>query len=417
MPSCPISCGNWSKLYYYIVYRIIFKGLKDFILKEKFGIKNELNNHILIKSIYKYIGFIFFGFLFYWMKNRKNKNKANKTDIENAGTRFNNELIHYQKSNISKFSMRRFIIICLLYVLFLEFIEISYFYGFHDLDLWIFNIAFALIFLSRYYSINPYRHRLYSLSFIFITNFVILIIKSFQPDENGENVYKIVEKLFPSQYFCLLLIFFYILNSLSISFTRVEIKILMENKYISSYKIIFFIGSLGLILTLFVLIISTIFFHDKKDDPRYLDNFLLYCSNFTNHTWIEIFVTLLYLFICFMEYNYEILIIYYLNPIYFLISDSLYYGSQSIFSIYKIYDIKNDLTILADAFAFIGYSIYVEAIILNFCGLNKNTKMNITKRGIMESQNIEKMIEDDDEEDEDDEDKAKDKNMKELVSK
>jgi len=177
MPSCPISCGNWSKLYYYIVYRIIFKGLKDFILKEKFGIKNELNNHILIKSIYKYIGFIFFGFLFYWMKNRKNKNKANKTDIENAGTRFNNELIHYQKSNISKFSMRRFIIICLLYVLFLEFIEISYFYGFHDLDLWIFNIAFALIFLSRYYSINPYRHRLYSLNFIFITNFVILIIK------------------------------------------------------------------------------------------------------------------------------------------------------------------------------------------------------------------------------------------------
>lgn len=132
------------------------------------------------------------------MKNRKIKNKANETDIENVGTRFNNELIQYQKSNKSKFSMLRFIIICLLYVLFLEFIEISYFYGFHDLDLWIFNIAFALIFLSRYYSINLYRHRLYSLSFIFTTNFEILIIKSFQLDENGENVYKIVEKLFPS---------------------------------------------------------------------------------------------------------------------------------------------------------------------------------------------------------------------------
>ena len=103
-----------------------------------------------------------------------------------------------------------------------------------------------------------------------------------------------------------------------------------------------------------------------------------------------------------MEFNYEILIIYYLNPIYFLISDSLYYGLQSIVLVFIEFSKKNSLTVLADFFAFIGYSIYVEAIILNFCGMNKDTKIHITKRGILESENVDKIIEDEEDEEEED---------------
>ena len=121
-----------------------------------------------------------------------------------------------------------------------------------------------------------------------------------------------------------------------------------------------------------------------------------------------------------MEFNYEILIIYYLNPIYFLISDSLYYGLKPIILlICKPYE-KNNLSllsILADAFAFIGYSIYVEAIILNFCELNKNTKINIINRGILELESTEKIIEDDPEEDDDDDYKKEIKSMNDIISK
>ena len=411
MSNCPISCGNCSTLYIYIVYRIIFKGLKDFILTGIFEIKPELNNHILIKSIYKYIGFILFGFLFYKIRNSKNSDKNNKINIGKAGKKFNSELIYYKRNNANKFSMFRFIITCILYVLFLEFIEISYFYGFHDLDFWIFNIAFTVFFISKYYSIKTYRHHFCSLSFIFFTNFIILIIKSFQPDKENENnnesdkenknVYDNVLKFFPSKYFCFVIIFIYILNSLTISFTRVVTKELMELKYISHYRIIFFIGVSGFILTFFLLIISSNFFPSEGNE-KYLDDFSVYCKNFDKNIWIEILVIPFYLFISFMEFNYEILIIYYLNPIYFLISDSLYYGLQSIVSVFIEFSKKNSLTVLANFFAFIGYSIYVEAIILNFCGMNKDTKIHITNRGILESENEDKIIEDEEDEEEED---------------
>jgi hypothetical protein len=309
---------------------------------------------------------------------------------------------------------------CILYVLFLEFIEISYFYGFHDLDLWIFNIAFASFFLSIYYSIKTYRHHFYSLSFIFFTNFIILIIKSFQRDNQDINVYDNVIKFFPSKYFGILIIFIYILNSLSISFTRVVVKVLMEIKYISHYRIIFFIGAFGFLFTSLLLIISSNFFPSNRNDSKFLDNFSEYCNNFANNIWAEILVTLAYLFISFMEFNYEILIIYYLNPIFFLISDSLYYGLKSIILLICKPIEKNNLSILsilADTFAFIGYSIYVEAIILNFCGLNKNTRINIIKRANLETENIGKIIEDEEEEEEEDGNTKDIKMMKDIIPK
>ena len=407
MSNCLISCGNCSTLYLYIVYRIIFKGLKDLILIDKIEI--QLKNHTLFMSIYKYLGFILFGFLFYTIKSR---DKKNKIKIENVAQKFNTELIHYQRRNVSNFSIFRLMITCILYALFLEFIVISYFLGFHDLDFWIFNIAFALLFLSKYYSINLYKHHLYSLGFIFFTNLIILIIKSIlDGNDNDKNVYEKVEEIFHHKGFSVLIIFLFILNSLSISFTRVSTKVFMEIKYISYYRIIFFIGAFGLILSSFLLIILSIFFSDCKIGQIYgkdIDNFLKYFQDI-NNIWLEILFTLLYLFISFMEFYYEILIIYYLNPIYFLISDSLYYGLKSIFEDIQeqSFNLKNKLSILADIFAFIGYSIYVEAIILNFCGLNKNTKINITQRGILEIKNMEQICEDEEEEDEEDNDNDK----------
>ena len=140
-----------------------------------------------------------------------------------------------------------------------------------------------------------------------------------------------------------------------------------------------------------------------------MDEISVYFKNFDKNIWTEILVIPFYLFISFMEFNYEILIIYYLNPIYFLISDSLYYGLQSIVLVFIEFSKKNSLTVLADFFAFIGYSIYVEAIIFNFCGMNKDTKIHITNRGILESKNEDKNIEDEnDEEDEEEEDHKND---------
>ena len=83
MANSYISCGQISPLYLYILYSIIFKCLNDFILS--FGlIKNnvnyglfffetELNQHILIKSLFKYISFILFGIIFLYASNKNSK--------------------------------------------------------------------------------------------------------------------------------------------------------------------------------------------------------------------------------------------------------------------------------------------------------------------------------------------------------
>ena len=195
----------------------------------------------------------------------------------------------------------------------------------------------------------------------------------------------------------------------------------MEIKYISHYRIIFFIGAFGFILTFLLLIISSIFFpSNNTNDEKFLGNFFIYFEKFGNNIWAEILVIPFYLFISFMEFNYEILIIYYLNPIYFLISDSLYYGLKPIILLIckpSEYENLSLLSILADSFAFLGYSIYVEAIILNFCELNKNTKINIINRGILELESTEKIIEDDPEEDDDDDYKKEIKSMNDIISK
>ena len=88
MKTTYIGFGKISPLYLYILYSIIFKCLNDFILS--FGlIKNntnyglfffetELNQHILIKSLYKYIGFIIFGLIFLFASNKTNKNNKKR---------------------------------------------------------------------------------------------------------------------------------------------------------------------------------------------------------------------------------------------------------------------------------------------------------------------------------------------------
>ena len=414
MKTTYIGFGKISPLYLYILYSIIFKCLNDFILS--FGlIKNntnyglfffetELNQHILIKSLYKYISFILFGLIFLYTSNKTKRNNKKKE------RRKSKKLIHNKKLKVSKASKFNLLLICFLYVYFLEFVEISYSLGFHDFDLWIFNIVFALFFISRYFSIHIYNHQKYSLLFIFFTNLFLLILQSFFPKDN--NAYDATSKLFKYKLISIVIYIIYIINSFLISFSRVLGKSLMEIKNISPYFIIIIIGIFGLIITSISIYILGNYkcinkrlegicnIYDIKNDKNitsyYYDSISLYFSNLkyrknNNKTkfWVEIIIIIpLKLFFNFMTFNYEILIMYYLNPIYFLMSDSLYYGTLSLLSFiinFKDNDItKSILNLSANFFAFIGYLIYVEIIELKFCELDQNLRKTISERSTLD---------------------------------
>ena len=159
-----IDIGDLSKLYYYILYSVVFKSLSHFILSldniapnsdlSLFGFKPQLNTHLLIQSFYKYLSFIIFGMIFFYISTKKEvnnkKNNINNEKGTNSRTALGSQavLIHNNKSLINNVSTLDFLIVCIIYVVYLEIINITYELGFHRLDLWPFNIVFTSLFMQ-----------------------------------------------------------------------------------------------------------------------------------------------------------------------------------------------------------------------------------------------------------------------------
>lgn len=61
MPRCYLGKGEWSYFYNYIIFSIFFNTLKDVMIKQAIILKEK----DLLQSIYQYLGFIIFGFIFF----------------------------------------------------------------------------------------------------------------------------------------------------------------------------------------------------------------------------------------------------------------------------------------------------------------------------------------------------------------
>ena len=113
-----------------------------------------------------------------------------------------------------------------------------------------------------------------------------------------------------------------------------------------------------------------------------------------------IIVTPLFLFLEFFGFACEMLIIYYINPVYVLIRENLYYCILRFIFIlsnignYTDYITTQQFFILqsSEIVALLGYIIYLEIIELRFCGLDKDLRRNIIVRG--ERETIQKPLDD-----------------------
>ena len=131
--------------------------------------------------------------------------------------------------------------------------------------------------------------------------------------------------------------------------------------------------------------------NNRNKDKVYFDSFLVYFSNLKYQMnnkkpkfLIEvIIITPLIILIKFLQINFEILMIYYLNPIYILVYESLFYLFIGIISssLNSNFNTQSFLTILANIFSLLGYLIYAEVIELRFCGLNEKTKRILELKG------------------------------------
>ena len=224
------------------------------------------------------------------------------------------------------------------------------------------NQSLTLIFLSffmKFYS----TFRFYNYNIISVIMFATLAI--------------ILDAFIYKEAFTFILILLNILSSVLYSVELYYRKYLMDNKYISLYKIICFCGIIDfIILTILeILTINYKLFFNKQiiEIPiQYRDiktNYFLIVSG-------SILILIFYSIHIIIFY----LLIYHFTPIHAVVIDTIKISIQSIYKFkflkvfYKIYII----TLII--FSILSLFIYLEIIELKCCGLNKNIRKNILKR-------------------------------------
>ena len=414
-----IGFGRCSKYYLYILYTVIIKAVRDIIFgfidcdqrnKNDFQIFNPapiFNKHCLLQNLFRYIGFVIGGFIFQRIK--KNSSGENYKE-KSSGI----ELI-YSKDKLKKHQIRILIIIAIIYTIYYELKKLLYLMNFYFIDFWPLNIVFILIFMNLYFKIEFYNFKKCSLFFIVVTNFVLLLINTFinQPrDKEKRNEYEIYRDTMGNAAYCIPFLLIFICIYFFISFARVRIKVITTFQFISNYTIIIAIGLCGLLLTIVEIGFSEIFKCNPDEMKEafqplcqvnttnnvfYYDELKIFFTGFRELSGINIFINIIlmlfYPVINFLEILCELLIIFYLNPIYILIRDNIYNLVLRIMVV--LIRANSDISLYmtprffilesAEILALLGECVYLQLIELKFCNLDVNLNKNIIDRSKKES--------------------------------
>ena len=406
-------------LYLYILYTVIIKAVRDIIYgfididqrnKSDFVIikpKPIFNQHCLLQNLFRYIGFVIGGFIF--QKIKKNSIGENHKE-QSSGI----QLI-YTKRTLTKDHINDMIIIAVIYAIYYELKKLLYYMNFYFIDFWPINIVFIIIFMNLNFQIEFYNFKKCSLYFIVITNLVLLLINTFivQPRDPGKrNEYEIYRDTMGNAAYCIPFLLMFIFIYCFISFARVKIKVLATFEFISNYIIIIAIGLLGILLTIIEIIFSEtikcnreemkegfqpLCLFNKTENESYYDELNSFFVEFRNLSTINILINIIlmlfYPVINFLKILFELLIIFYLNPIYILIRDNIYNLVLRIMVV--LIRANSDISLymtprffileLAEILALLGECIYLQLIELKFCNFDANLNKNIINRSKKES--------------------------------
>ena len=513
-----IGLGKFNKYYWNIILSALFKLLINGAFKIDFQNYKEidhisflkdpqLNNHIFMRFIYYYLGFICLGALFQKIRIKNQKSEINKkkeinsVNTPSSETRISslskNILIH--KNYLSETSKKSFWpLFPSLIIYILNEMIIFYFNqkNYDGVNFWVLQIFFIHILLFKKKTFKLYKHQILSFAIIIILCFGIKFISSFleqcdfpirdpnnideefkekiktldpqflenerimekinktiresiiKNNEEGtracKNMYNllILKKYF--EYFIIISALGYLLGLFLHSYSAVKFKYFIDEKYISPYLIIIFIGLIGFFGSILFLIIASFipcgstkyisnFCHSAKNNYNitdktekdfeeiyYLDNFLLYIGGLNDafHPKIkdklsekikgpldgilEIIFSFLLSIFGFFKTTYDFNIIKELGVFHLLFPEVIYqFIKDIIIIIYKIAkDIIDKVQItqfifigITNIFSLIGFGIYLELIEVRFCGFDENIKENIILRSLMETKGIEEVEE------------------------
>ena len=511
-----IGFGSLNKFFWLIIASALFNLIINlsFNLKyqdkksiEQFGILNRpiLNDHIFIRFIYYYFGFIALSLIFLGIKYSKekkniifNKIKEINNDNDESTQQKKRKLIYrnYIVNNASK-SFPKLIFIILFFIL----NEMIIFYfdqkNYNVINFWVLEIFFIHFLFVKKNKLQLYKHQILAFSIIIIFSFGIKLASSFtkqceyplqdpndidekfkemtknasdiamkifnttffnntlkqliiETNNNGtracKNMYNVLILDYKFEYLILLAAFGYLLGLFLHSYSAVKFKFYIDEKYISPYLIIIFIGIIGFALSLILLLISSLkscgsnsnyinnFCHLQEynfsnnfnslnpEDTKtkyYFDNFLVYITRMkeafnphdgqngkfkygekvrkTKDGIMEIIFNFILPVLGFFKTTYDLLIIKELGIFHILYAEVIYQLIKDLIVIlYKIFSGISDNTQfiqfifigISNVFAIVGFSIYLELIEVRFCGFDENIKKNIVYRSFLEAKGI-----------------------------
>ena len=358
-----IKLGKINKKFLIPVLGGTFKLIYSFLigLNPKYEI---ITRNPFILSIYINIGMIFAFIPYLILKYRSKKAKYLK-ERQNE-SKLNIELIHYDiflKTRASKFKL---IGVSTLFDFF-QTVLINVFCSKCVYNLWFFDIIFISIFSYFLLKTNFYRHQYVSMVIILILGLFLNIIEYFKLDDktNKLDPFEIVMKF---------------LTEIFLSLNVVIVKYNLEKNYCSPYEMCIWVGFLGIILYIIVLVII-----NKLEltigDIKYPDNFSEFIEGYDFNDFIVFFSNIITSCI----YNISIFLTCdYFTPVHILIISIMkecYYYLKSMKN--YILNILGIITLILIAFTFL---IFIEIIELSVFKISYNTKNNIEKRSRIDSQ-------------------------------
>lgn len=403
MAKCFIGFGKCSYFYLYLLAYFIFNIIKRLLFNGTFEdlyFRLSIFHHNIIQNIVKYFSYIILGLIFFYIskKNKKFKKKDNEIMINNSSNSivliYNNVIITSQKHGFL------LIFICFIYICYIELLRILIFFQFSPLIFWTAHIAFIIVFMKYYFPESLHKHQIYPMIFIIIIDTILIFITSLlKMDNKDKNVYQI-----NGIFTCIFVIIFYIFIVCFFSYSEVSIKYLVDIKFFSPYKIIIFLGVMGILLTFVISLFFSVFGacnnnDDKKDKIFCYNDIIPYFDELSDKSItqlsVEVFImTPIYFFLEFFSIVCCIFIIVYLNPNHLLLADNTFFLIYNIINFITKSDNTNKdtknkyiLNICSEIIEIIGFLIFLEIIELRFLGLNKNIKRNIYIRSEIDSHN------------------------------
>ena len=352
--------------------------------------------YLFLFFISHYLALLIIFFYKIKMRNKKTKvNKSNEIEKKSPTNEFEKSsqspgtltvhdidlIVNENQYNLGKEKVKKILFIGILYFIsyvffyYSSFITRTNFYG--DISM-ISEILYFSLFNRIILGIKIYSHHLFSMILItlcILSLFILLYIK-YIADNKWD---PLTDFIFPSILNFIVYLFF--------CYQLVKAKYYIEKYFISIYKLIVFLGTLGLIL---LLIFEPITFFIPCDNAVmcYDGHFAGIISGFKQLSGtligLKIILTIILLFLT--AFGLWLTVIY-LSPSHFLTSDSIItLGINIIIDCFSdsLDLLKNPLFYILSLLTIFGCLVYNEIIVLNICNLNHNTRKEIIRRESIE---------------------------------